>query len=219
MDNEKKEIPHNKEEMPWEHYLSQYAKADPEEIAGRCQLEYDEEKGGFAIRMMGVDYRVSHPDFQVTTDHEGYAALRDTLYPAKILVARFLLEGKILPEDGGFVTYRDVPWGEHYFGVFQGRCIKRLAFSYGGKIAQFCQLMDAIGATPVSTGDAGYRFPFINNVEMQFILWSGDEEFPPSAQILFADNAIHAFSAEDMAFMGDISIGTLKAMEREQKST
>ena len=72
----------NKDEVPFEHYLEQYRKLDPQEAADRCGLEYDPEKGGFAVRMMGIDYRVSFPDFAVTTEEPGFAALRDT-YPPK----------------------------------------------------------------------------------------------------------------------------------------
>ena len=36
------------------------------------------------------------------------------------------------------------------------------------------------------------------------ILWEGDEEFPPSSQILFSDNFPVSFQAEDMAVMGDV---------------
>ena len=43
------------------------------------------------------------------------------------------------------------------------------------------------------------------------ILWEGDEEFPPSSQILFSDNFPVSFQAEDMAVMGDVIIGSLKA--------
>ena len=46
---------------------------------------------------------------------------------------------------------------------------------------------------------------------MQLILWEGDEEFPPSSQILFSDNFPVSFQAEDMAVMGDVIIGSLKA--------
>ena len=46
------------------------------------------------------------------------------------------------------------------------------------------------------------------------ILWEGDEEFPPSSQILFSDNFPVAFQAEDMAVVGDISINMLKALAK-----
>lgn len=214
---EKPEIKNNKEEIPWEHYKAQYEAIDPQEAALRCHVDYDAAEGGFAIRLMGVDYRVSYPDFTVQTDHAGYAALRDTLQ-AKILVCRFLTEGRYAPSEGKFVTYRDVPWGEHYFKPFQGRCLMRLAFSYATKLEVFQSLMDELGAEPLTTGDAGYDFEFINGIHIRFLLWAPDEEFPPSAQILFADNTILAFTAEDMAVIGDVSINTLKAMEKERKA-
>lgn len=206
----------NKEEVPWEHYLELYRALDPEEAALRCGVEYDPAQGGFGIRLMGVDYRVSFPDFTVTTDQEGFAALRDT-YPAKILVARYLTGGRYTPFGGTFVTYRDVPWGELYFRNFQGRCLARLAYGFGSQLPEFSAALESIGGKRVKTGDAGYEFEFINHLPMQFLLWAGDDEFPPSSQILFGDNVTSAFSAEDMAVMGDVSITTLKAMCQKAK--
>lgn len=201
----------NKEEIPWEHYKERYEALDPEEVSLRCKVDYDENAGGFAIQLMGVSYRVSHPDFTVTTTEPGFAALRDT-YPAKILVARYLIEGRYMPPTGNFVTYREVPWGELYFRNFQGRCLARLAYGFGSRLEDFSQALEKIGGKRVKTGDAGYEFSFMNHVNLQFILWGGDDEFPPSSQILFSDNVTSAFSAEDMAVIGDVSIGTLKAM-------
>ena len=75
--------------------------------------------------------------------------------------------------------------------------------------------MGKIHALPLSNGDAGYEFEFINELYLRFLLWEGDEEFPPSAQILFSDNFPVAFvQGEDMAVVGDVSIGALKAMSR-----
>ena len=75
--------------------------------------------------------------------------------------------------------------------------------------------MDNIGAAPISNGDAGYEFEFLNDLYLRFLLWEGDGEFPPSAQILFSDNFPLAFvQGEDMAVVGDVSIGVLKAMSK-----
>ena len=35
-------------------------------------------------------------------------------------------------------------------------------------------------------------------------------EFPPNAQILFSDNFRYAFTAEDLAVVGDIVLGRMK---------
>ena len=108
-----------------------------------------------------------------------------------------------------------MPWGNHYNQVFQGRCVKRLAFSFGFNLGQFCRVMEKLGGEKLSVGDAGYEFVFLDDLKLRFMIWEGDEEFPPSAQILFSDNFSSAFHGEDMAAVGDISIGTLKALARE----
>ena len=108
-----------------------------------------------------------------------------------------------------------MPWGRHYNDVFQGRCVKRLAFTFGFKLDVFAKVMESIGGEKLSVGDAGYEFAFLDNFKLQFIIWEGDEEFPPSAQILFSGNFASAFMGEDMAAVGDISIGTLKTLAKD----
>lgn len=214
----REENKNNKENVPWEHYKAVFATIDPKEVQKRCNVSYKEETCEFHIYLMGIWYGVRFPDFEIRLleEREGFAALRDTI-PAKILVARFLIEGKYFEGNHTFKTYRDMPWGEVYYRNFDGRCIKRLAFGFGFKLQTFSTLMEMIGAKKIESGDVGYEFEFLNQLHMQFIVWAGDEEFPPSSQILFEDNFPFAFSAEDMAVVGDVSIGTLKQMEKEQE--
>ena len=47
-------------------------------------------------------------------------------------------------------------------------------------------------------------------LNVQIILWGPDEEFPPSAQMLFSDNFPFSFSAEGVAGLGDILISAVK---------
>ena len=125
---------------------------------------------------------------------------------------RMIANGIAAAPTGKYLTYREVPWGTVYLQQFTGRCISRLAFSYGNRLADFCAVMERMGAKKLTMGDASYEFEFINGYFVQFILWAGDDEFPPSAQILFSDNFPLSFSAEDMAVLGDITIGTMKKL-------
>ena len=45
---------------------------------------------------------------------------------------------------------------------------------------------------------------------MQLLLWAGDEEFAPSAQVLYSDNFSAAFAAEDRVVAGDILISAVR---------
>ena len=191
----------NKEELPLEFYLSRYKERDPEEIAARCGLAYD--GTAFTIRFLGGDYRVSFPDFEIS----GPMELRN---PERILFLRYLLDGRKADPTGRYLTYREFPWGEVYLQQFDGRCIKRFAFSYGTKPELLRKIMERLPAKPLDRGDVGYEVELMDGLGMQFMLWLPDDEFPPSAQILFSDNFQLAFTAEDMANIGDILIGRMK---------
>lgn len=205
----------SKERLPWEHYLSQYQESDPKEIAARLGISYDEEQKYFTLKFLGTVYQISWPDFQVRheADDMGFYPLETMTY-ARTLTIRFLLNGAEASGTGKFKTYREMPWGEVYLRQFDGRCIKRLAFSYGNRIKDFQAIMEHMHCVPVKHGDIAYQLEIFPDYLVQMILWEGDDEFPPSSQILFSDNFPISFQAEDMAVMGDVIIGSLKSFAK-----
>ena len=205
----------SKERLPWEHYLSQYQESDPKEIAARLGISYDEEQKYFTLKFLGTVYQISWPDFQVSheADDMGFYPLETMTY-ARTLTIRFLLNGAEASGTGKFKTYREMPWGEVYLRQFDGRCIKRLAFSYGNRIKDFQAIMEHMHCVPVKHGDFAYQLEIFPDYLVQMILWEGDDEFPPSSQILFSDNFPISFQAEDMAVMGDVIIGSLKSFAK-----
>lgn len=205
----------SKERMPWEHYLKEFQEKDPTEIAKRLDIPYDESNHQLTLKFLGTVYHITWPDFQVThePDDLGFYPLEEMVY-ARILTIRFLLGGSLAEGTGKFKTYREMPWGEVYLRQFDGRCIKRLAFSYGNRIQDFKAIMEHIHSQPVKHGDIAYQVEIFPGYLVQMILWEGDDEFPPSSQILFSDNFPVSFQAEDMAVMGDVIIGSLKAFAK-----
>ena len=60
-------------------------------------------------------------------------------------------------------------------------------------------------------GNAGFEFSLIGGYKMQILVWEGDDEFPPNAQVLYSENFADGFAAEDRVVAGDILISTVKA--------
>lgn len=206
----------SKEQRPYEYYLKTYQEIDPKEISERTGFFYDEEKKVFTVVFMGSTYEISFPDYKIShkEDEKGVYPLEEAMN-AKIFMVRYLSEKAKTPSSGKFLTYREVPWGEVYFRQFQGRCLMRLAFSYGNKLEAFKKVMTAMGAKPLEQGDCAFELEFMEGFFIRLILWEGDDEFPPSSQILFSDNFAVTFAAEDLAVAGDISINMMKAVERK----
>jgi len=88
----------------------------------------------------------------------------------------------------------------------------RFAYGFGYKPGAFEKAAEKLGGGKLELGDKSFDLPFLGGVVCRFILWTPDDEFPPSAQILFSDNAQFAFNAEDLAGVGDVVIGALKEM-------
>lgn len=206
----------SKEQRPYEYYLKTYQEIDPKEISERTRFFYDEEKKVFTVVFMGSTYEISFPDYKIShkEDEKGVYPLEEAMN-AKIFMVRYLSEKAKAPSSGKFLTYREVPWGEVYFRQFQGRCLMRLAFSYGNKLEAFKKVMTAMGAKPLEQGDCAFELEFMEGFFIRLILWEGDDEFPPSSQILFSDNFAVTFAAEDLAVAGDICINMMKAVERK----
>lgn len=197
----------NKELVPFEHYVSLYKELDPVEASSRCGVKFDSERKCFLMRLLDVDYELSFPEFAISGSDNGFA-LRNL--PAQMLLIRFLLEGRASKSSGTFLTYREMPWGEVYIKPFTGRCLTRAAFTFGTRLDAFRRAMENTRAIPIKNGDAGYQIEVMPGYDIRLIVWEGDDEFPPNAQILFSDNFPQAFSAEDRTVVGDIVISDIK---------
>lgn len=195
----------HKERLPFEHYTAQIAGMDPAEIAVRCGLEWDGSR--LTVPIMSDTLRISLPDFAFEGSEPPVAT--------QILLLRYLIGGRREAWKGSFLAYRDMPWGEVYFHQFQGRRLIRSAWMFNGKMDKVPYLCEKLQGEPLSKCDAGFQFCFLPGLQIQLLLWDGDEEFPPSAQILFSDNFPAAFSAEDMAFVGDILLNRCKQLLKE----
>ena len=197
------EVTNNKEGKPLEYYLARYQAGDPAEMAARCGLPWD--GSVFTIRLLGRQYTISHPDLTITGE-------TPVSNPERILFLRYLLDGQAAAAAGKFLAYQEFPWGEVYLQQFTGRCIKRFAFSYGSCPEKLEKIMARLPARPCRQSDAGWDVELMPGLTIRFLLWLGDEEFPPNGQILFSDNFRYAFTAEDLANAGDIVLTRMKKL-------
>lgn len=203
---EKRPVENHKEEVPFSHYVDLFRDLDPQEAASRTGTAFD--GTAFTLRLVDADYRIFWPAYRIEA-RDGAFALK--YLPAQTFLLRYLLEGKAVPARGAFKTFREMPWGELYIQPFTGRCLTRAAYTFGTKIPQFAAAMEKLGGKKLPHGDAGYSLELLPGFTMELLLWAGDEEFPPSAQILYSDNFETGFSPEDRVVAGDLLISIVKS--------
>jgi hypothetical protein len=207
------------DERSLDHFREIYRTLESAEIAERCALPFIGEESAFALRVMGTEYRVPFPNFELLPP-PGFSP---PLSYEKVLFIRYLCYGKYAEAGGGQLSYREIPWGDLYYHNFERRCIRRFAYTFGNDLERFRRIMEGsagLRAQRLDKGEAdnrplshaAYRFEFCTGLFMSVLLWAADDEFPPSAQILFDDNIPAAFTAEDLAVACGTAADHLKDM-------
>ena len=197
-------IENHKEEEPFAHYEEKFRALEPGEAVARLGDIWNGSE--FTLNLLGRSFAIAHPDYSIRAMDGGAVPP----LPTQTFLLRYLLEGKTVADSGQWKTFREMPWGELYIKPYTGRVLTRAAFTFGTRIDAFRKAAEKMGAKTVNHGDAGFDFNLIGGYRMQILVWAGDDEFPPSAQIHYSDN-FTAFAAEDRVVAGDILITTVKS--------
>ena len=199
-------VENHKEEVPFAHYEQLFRSLNPQDALTRLNdIGWDGKE--FTVTLLGRAFAIAHPDYTIRALDGGAIPP----LPTQTFLLRYLLESKQVPWNGTWKTFREMPWGEMYIKPYTGRVLTRAAFTFGTRIGAFRAACEKMRATPVPHGDAGYLFDLIGDYRMQILVWEGDDEFPPNAQVLYSDNFADGFAAEDRVVAGDILISTIKS--------
>ena len=198
-------IENHKEEVPFAHYEEKFRALEPGEAVARLGDIWNGSE--FTLNLLGRDFAIAHPDYAIRAMDGGSVPP----LPTQTFLLRYLLECKDTVWSGEWKTFREMPWGEMYIKPYTGRVLTRAAFTFGTRLAAFKAGAEKMGAEPVKHGDAGYEFTLIGDFKMRILVWEGDDEFPPNAQVLYSDNFAAGFAAEDRVVAGDILISVIKS--------
>ena len=200
------QIENHKEEVPFAYYEEKFRELDPVEVTGRLtDVKWDGKE--FTVTMLCRAFALSHPQYSIRALDGGAIPP----LPTQTFLLRYLLECRDAAWQGGWKTFREMPWGELYIKPYTGRVLTRAAFTFGTRLKAYRTAAEKMGAVAVDHGDAGYQFSLIGPYQMQILVWEGDDEFPPNAQVLYSDNFETAFAPEDRVVAGDILISAIKA--------
>ena len=200
------EIENHKEEVPFAHYEQLFRGLNPQDALTRLEdVQWDGRE--FTVTLLGRAFAIAHPSYSIRALDGGAVPP----LPTQTFLLRYLLESRQAPWQGGWKTFREMPWGEMYIKPYTGRVLTRAAFTFGTRVAAFRTAAEKMGGLPLPNGDAGFQFDFAGGYRMRILVWEGDDEFPPNAQVLYSDNFAEGFAAEDRVVAGDILISTIKS--------
>jgi hypothetical protein len=179
---------------------------DLDERAKKTGANYQKGEDGakIIIDFFSEPYHIHFPQIEFYSPSKKTVSL-----VTRVLLLHYLIRADGSPLTGKWVGYKDIPGGLLYAGVFARRVIEPLVRKFGNSAKWFKEIGKTFGGKLVEVGDASFilhAFPFI---PLQYVLWEGDEEFPPSVQLLFDASVDHYLSLEDIVVLGQMATGRL----------
>jgi len=156
-------------------------------------------------------YIVRWPGFEFIDESQGG---REVPVQEQVLIMHYLSAKPSVNSAGNWVSFREIPGASFYFSAFVKRAVDPLKKRFGKDISGFVKAAGRLNGKAIDAGDAGFEFTVFPRVSLQLIIWQGDDEFSPEANILFYDTIGDILSPEDVAWLAGMLVYRLVGLAR-----
>jgi hypothetical protein len=193
--------------------VAELQQVNPKRLEARTGAQYfvEDTQDGLIVPYFGQARRITWPEIGVTpVDGPGEIAL-----PEQILILHYLLNASGETLTGRAIDFRQVPEGSFYWSAFVSRAKKPLLSTFGRDLTLYLKVAGSLGGEPQPLGDAAARFLAFPRVPITHVLWGGDDEFQPEANILYDETIPQYLPTEDIAALSGASVYRLMGAARQ----
>ena len=119
----------------------------------------------------------------------------------EIFILHYLIRATGKAFAGNLIPFRNMDGGIAYDSVFRARSVNRLVDTFRNGEEHLTDTGVFFGGTPGEMGSASVRLKVLPYVELELVLWKGDDELPSSGNIFFAESIIDYLPTEDCVVM------------------
>lgn len=178
-------------------YWKELRAHDPAEVCRRALAGYEEKERAYELRLLCDNLRI-YPErksvVRVDTplNEDGAACDFNTI----LVSVHYLLRARDVPIAREYVTEKQLIDGEFFFKGPHALPSWRVERKLGHDADTFLERGKQIGGTPIRFGDAGLEFLVLPRIQIAYVLWVADDEFPARSQILFDASADKHFALD-----------------------
>jgi hypothetical protein len=202
-------------EVSFRRALEELAKKD---VQRQCQLagaDYKVIRAGeilISLLLMERVYQIRYPEGEVTCrDNSQKVGLMK-----KAILLRYLNNAKEVSGEEKLIGFNELPSGSFYNPAFSQSVVKPF-IDFFGKVPQKLKwTAKRLGGTEVPFGDVGVKIPFLPKVKISFIIWEGDDEFPPNGKVLFNSGVSCYLSTEGIVIASAMTFNELRSIILEE---
>lgn len=185
---------------------------DPELIAADTGVTFHKDQKSFDLEFMTRLYHIS-ADVGIVTDSNG-VVIDDTVLTTLLL--HYLVTGDGRKSADKHIAFSEIPGGGAiYDNSYQKRVVIPLIKTFGDNPDRLLSVAEQFNGKKNSFGDLSVTFDLFPYVPVTYVIWKGDEEFPPSATIMFDESISSYLPVEDIVIM--VSFSTYSLIKAAKK--
>ncbi len=173
------------------------AALDSIEVARKSGASYDPGKEEFRLVFLGNEYSI-----QASKKSVQDPARHDVKPFMAVLLLHYLIFAKDIGLEGKLISFRELRGGAVYYNAFQRRAQLPITETFGDNPGALRAAGEHIQATDRNHGDISIEIVVFPKVPVTVIIWEGDEEIPPSSNMLFDASIKELLPTEDVAVIG-----------------
>ncbi len=167
------------------------------------------------LQFLSQTHQVSLPDVSVTQ----VGSREPVSLKAKVLILHYLIRTKGTPPTDRVITFKELPEGLVYFPTFAKRTIKPLVDFFGKEPHHLIEVAQLLKGNQADYGDVSVTINALPRVPITLTIWRGDDEFSPSASVMFDANIPDYLPTEDIIILCETIIWKLvRALKQSEKS-
>ncbi|HAP32790.1 MAG TPA: hypothetical protein DCQ14_07055 [Firmicutes bacterium] len=183
------------------------AAADPSKVCLLSGVDFNREQNSYILPYLNRRYLVNSSSGAVKNMADG-SGVSPYL---EVIFLHYLLTADGTPLHSEWITFKELPGGGIYGEPYRKRTIVPLLRYFGEKPEKFREVGLSLGGADYNYGDLSLLFHPFPRIAMVFVLWKGDDEFAPSANILYDACAAHYLPTEDYALLPSLIIWEIAA--------
>ncbi len=155
------------------------------------------QNGCCAVRFLGNDLLLTLPELELLDA----SSLQPAKHVDRLLLLHLLLSEVNWRQNDEWISFRDLAGGLFYWQPFRHRSLLPLVRAIGNDLQRLQECLDRFDWQPLAIGDLGARIQVVGLLQIGLVYRAGDEEFSPTADLLFPAAIRHALATEDAAVL------------------
>ncbi len=178
-------------------YWDKLSQLPPTDVCNRTEATYHPTREGFLLPVYNVRYLVLPKEREILRMEWNDKLIRETLRPYfSLMVLVYLTEAKDVKPTHTWISEKDLKGGPTFFRGPHRLQVEELINLVGDSPETFLKVGKKMGGSEILFGDKGFALHVFPKVFLAYILWKGDEEFPPKINVLFDSTVEFHFSLD-----------------------